>query len=349
MNRAQFWIMRLAILLVVAFSAASAQLAVASRTYCGVYALYGAAQVHDRDVELRDLIEQRFISSRRGSSTTDLQAAAKFVGLDATPLFGLGRTTLVTAEHPLILHVSPRGFQGSYTHWVLFLGLKDGKAIVHDGPGGASEVAVDSLLARWDGVALAITEPQDQPAYTVRELAVFAIVVLIVSLLVYFLSALGQRWHSLRAHPAVSQVAMITAAAITFALASFFFLGGGTAEAIDARNGIDAALGQRTFVEVARQDLKNLIDHRDVTLIDSRYQRDFERGTIPSAINLPLDTGHGDFQRITAQLPRHKTVVVFCQSQGCHFSDYTAAMLIAEGFSDVRIYRDGYAAWREEA
>jgi ABC-type bacteriocin/lantibiotic exporter with double-glycine peptidase domain len=77
--------------------------------YCGVYALYGAAKAVGKDIELRDLISEEYISSNLGSTSTDLQAAARDIGLSATAVRGLGQHSLRHADGPLILHVDPPG------------------------------------------------------------------------------------------------------------------------------------------------------------------------------------------------------------------------------------------------
>ena len=71
-------------------------------------------------------------------------------------------------------------------------------------------------------------------------------------------------------------------------------------------------------------------------MIDCRYQTDYVRGTIRNAINLPLDLGLGDFKKKIETISRETELVISCQSAGCHFSDYTATMLFAEGFKTFK-------------
>lgn len=108
----------------------------ASEPYCGLYAIYGAAEALGVDADLQDLVNGDFVSSRAGSSTSDLQRAAESLGLVATPVAGVGRHALVNATCPLLLHVSPEGVSGKYSHWLLYLGIHDSQAVVYDGSGG---------------------------------------------------------------------------------------------------------------------------------------------------------------------------------------------------------------------
>ena len=130
--------------------------------YCGVYSLYGAAKSLGIDANLNDLCTAEYVTSKAGSSAQDLQRAGHALGIRVQPLTGLGRSILLSSQHPLILHVSPRGVHGVYNHWILFLGFENGAAIVHDGSGGSLHCTLEEILARWDGIALVInrlTEP----------------------------------------------------------------------------------------------------------------------------------------------------------------------------------------------
>lgn len=321
----------------------------ASGPYCGVYSLYGAAVALDVDVDMAELISARYISSTQGSSSGDLQLAANDIGLRSTPLFGLGRYTLRHANEPLILHVSPRGTEGTYVHWLLFLGIENDKAIVYDGPGGIVQCSLEQVLARWDGNAIAISKASaPRTGYLSAEIGSFSL-----HLVCIVFAIAGSHRYLL---PSVVKVLpgcaaeslLIGLLSVGFAFANYAVNETGR-DGRNARASIDSASGLKVFDHVGAIQLMNLIGNDKVVLIDCRLKRDFIAGSIPSSLNLPIDAGMGEFKRFTDSISKTKRIVLFCQSEGCHFSEYAATMLSAEGFDDIQIFRGGYAEWQSVA
>jgi rhodanese-related sulfurtransferase len=334
---------RLAMLVLLLVFYLSTRSASASNAYCGVYALYGAASALGVDVDLEELIDAQYISSMRGSSAQDLVLAAESLGLHATPLWGLGVESLRVAETPLILHAAPMGTHAQYQHWILFLGFDEsGQARVVDGAGGVALCTIEDVLARWDGIALAVRSPNARPTrYLSAEIGALCFLVVyggIFSLavssgalarIVPTLSGRSQMW---------MHVIALLLVSVCIAYAS---------EGAGFRNvakGIDSALGLSAVPKIDIQVLLNKMRH-GALLIDCRYQGDYELGSIEGAISLPVDSGLGDFQRTLANIDRYADVVVYCQSAKCSFSDYSATMLAGAGFKHISVFEGGYEAW----
>lgn len=315
----------------------------ASQPYCGVYAIYGAAKAIGSDVEFQELVDPQFISSGRGSSVEDLQKAANHLGVRATPLFGLGRTTLFTASDPLCLHVSRFGSEGTYNHWVLFLGIDGDDAMIHDGPGGVTRCSIESLLARWDGVALAITEPGASTAYLGNEVRGMIFILVGAAIILLLLDRV-----ILRFQLSFGRQFIVFLSCVLLSSGVLYGRRGMGPAAHQSREGIDAALGFKTFANIEISELASVIEESNPIIVDSRFRHDFARRSIPNAINLPVDIGLGEFRSRTSQLQRGRPVIVFCQSKECHFSSIVAAMLSGEGFTDVRILGEGYVGWRKQ-
>ena len=313
----------------------------ASRPYCGVYALYGGAKTLGVDANLEELIDPQYITSFAGSSIEDLQRAADHIGVEATPLFGLGRPSLDAATTPLILHVTPRGLEGSYTHWVLFMGMEGEQAIIHDGVGGITRCSIDSLLARWDGIALAIHLPGEATNFLGSEISRLLFMVMI---------AIGVLWVMDQDGPRLSlrkQTVVLISLSLLAAIPYYYVRFSGESPRT-ARRGIDAALGRISFAEISCHGLRDQLDSSPPILIDCRYERDYRHGSIDGAINLPIDAGDGEFNRVLKDIATDAEMVVFCQSAQCRFSHYAAAMLVGKGFDNIRILTEGYAGWVDE-
>ena len=80
-------------------------------------------------------------------------------------------------------------------------------------------------------------------------------------------------------------------------------------------------------------------------LVDARAARDYERGSIPGAVSLPVGSTRQDLVKAVAGLDRDRRLIVFCQSARCGYAGRVAARLRRAGFSQIVLFREGYEAW----
>ena len=81
-----------------------------------------------------------------------------------------------------------------------------------------------------------------------------------------------------------------------------------------------------------------------MTLVDSRPKRSkFDKGHIPTAISIP-DMA---FDKMTDQLPEDKNelLVFYCGGLQCRLSHKSAAKAIDMGYTNVKVFAEGYPAW----
>lgn len=319
--------------------------------YCGIYSIYAAAKALGEEPDLNAFIDPKYISTVRGSTVADLKLTARDMGIYAIPLAGLGRRTLTETTSPLVLHVSPPGLINQHTHWLLFLGIDDGRCIIFDGPGGTVRCTVEEVLARWDGTALAVTKDENaKTRYRTHEVSMLLAGVS-YGITLSFLAGLAVP----RCLPTTSASRHIYASLAIFTLAIFASLTHDVDLGVDfeARRrvnlGIAAHLRAVDFKETNLNELAAITADPNVAMIDVRYARDFENGSIPGAQNLPIDSSLSSFKKFAKAVPSRTTLIVFCQSSSCSFSDSVAARLMWEGFDDVRIFRGGYDAWSRSA
>ncbi|MFO1314197.1 MAG: rhodanese-like domain-containing protein [Burkholderiales bacterium] len=81
------------------------------------------------------------------------------------------------------------------------------------------------------------------------------------------------------------------------------------------------------------------------TLIDSRPLPRVQEGTIPTAINLPYPAWDKFVDRLPADKGRR--IVFFCQGVTCMMSPNSLLKAEALGYTNVRVYREGYPEWSE--
>ncbi len=81
------------------------------------------------------------------------------------------------------------------------------------------------------------------------------------------------------------------------------------------------------------------------TLIDSRPLPRVQEGTIPTAINLPYPA----FDKFVDRLPKDKAryTIFFCQGVTCMMSPNSLVKAEALGYTNVKVYREGYPEWQQ--
>ena len=81
-------------------------------------------------------------------------------------------------------------------------------------------------------------------------------------------------------------------------------------------------------------------------LFDSRPAQRFQEGAIPTAANLP----YPDFDSMSNKLPGDKSALIIFYGFGvtCNMSPASADKAKKLGYTNIKIYRDGIAAWSEK-
>jgi hydroxyacylglutathione hydrolase len=75
-------------------------------------------------------------------------------------------------------------------------------------------------------------------------------------------------------------------------------------------------------------------------VIDVRSVGEWDAGHVPGSLNLPL----AHLEQRLAEIPRQADLVVHCQTGPR--AAIAASLLLARGFSNVRLFPGGFAEWR---
>jgi rhodanese-related sulfurtransferase len=101
---------------------------------------------------------------------------------------------------------------------------------------------------------------------------------------------------------------------------------------------------------ISTSELKALKDQNgELTLVNTLGAEAFEKTKIPGAINVPLDSGAFAARVEQEAGGKDQPVVVYCANDRCNSSEQAAEKLESAGFTDVRRYTGGAAAWQNEA
>jgi rhodanese-related sulfurtransferase len=103
------------------------------------------------------------------------------------------------------------------------------------------------------------------------------------------------------------------------------------------------------YPSVSAEWVKGQIDKGgDMILVDSRPKRKkYDQGHLPTAISIP----DMQFDTFKDQLPadKNKLVVFYCGGLKCKLSHKSAAKAIDMGYTNVKVFSEGYPAWKAYA
>ncbi len=323
-----------------------------SGPYCGMYCLYTTIKLAGKEIDFRQLLKPKYIGSREGSSLAELKKAAEDNGLYAQPMGKLTSKVFRQFPHPIILHVKPDTMSRGYNHYELFLGTENGKAKLFDPPNPVRLVSFQELAPRWDGNGLIVSaEPIDLGAIIAparKRFIIYAAITLIIILIVQR----AKRWlpeaiTSSRGRLLGLSMTEGTAFAIAALLCGMIYHFANN-EGLLANTNATASIQQAhlgNFIpKVSEKKVRSLLG-TDTVFIDARFSRDFKAGHLEGAISVPVDSNDVEFKKTTANIQKDARIVLYCQSAGCKFAERVAIRLIDDDFSDISIFKGGWAEW----
>jgi hypothetical protein len=125
------------------------------RPYCGLAACYAAMRLAGKtDIEFQALFRPEYLTSPEGSTVDEIRRAVGDNGLTLSVVDKMDIAALRRTVSPLILHTRSIVSLPHYDHWLLYLGEKEGKALIYDIPHAPKLMSFAEVSRAWDGVAL---------------------------------------------------------------------------------------------------------------------------------------------------------------------------------------------------
>lgn len=120
----------------------------------------------------------------------------------------------------------------------------------------------------------------------------------------------------------------------------------------DMSKGVITAKSRNDVVvrELEIKDLfeaKEIFDSGDAVFVDARSPDMYEEAHIAGAVSIPAYMLDEYMIEFTSLYPVATPVVTYCSGRECEDSHTVAQYLIEEGYSDVRVFIDGYLLWLE--
>ena len=327
----------------------------ASGPYCGLNCLYTIMKLDGREVDFEDLIKPKYIGSYYGSSLNELKEAAEDYGLCAIIASKLTSKELSQSDYFFILHVKFEVESEQYDHYELLLGTENDQARIFDPPNPVRLVSFADLAPRWDGNGLIVSaEPIDLGAVFAparKRFVLFATIVIAIILALHWAkrflpkTLLNTRIRFMGL--SIAQTAGFVIAAILIGMFYHFTNNAGLLANATATTSIQKAHQGNFIPKVTEKKVHKLLD-TDTVFIDARYARDYEAGHLEGAISVPVDANDIERKKVTADIAKNARIVMYCQSSGCKYAEIVAIKLIDDGYSNISIYKGGWAEWKEK-
>ena len=93
---------------------------------------------------------------------------------------------------------------------------------------------------------------------------------------------------------------------------------------------------------------KYIYDKNEALFVDARSQNDYDNGHIPGAVSLPVGRFEERIESFLNRYPPEQPIVTYCTGRTCEDSHDLAQYLSDVGFTDVRIFIDGFPGWEAE-
>jgi rhodanese-related sulfurtransferase len=322
--------------------------------YCGIQSLYSAATSIGRPFSFRQILVPEFVS-RHGSTADQLTNAALRVGLHTTVLHQLTCASVAWAPCPVILHTKARYEDNKFDHWMLCLGADERSALIVDGDKAPERIPLTELRALWDGTGVFVSsEPisvWSLQAMPILQCTFWLLLGCLVCGAVKSLKPIRRPWAfrspTIRTiwSGVVAETIVLLGLSAGLALAGPSVLGGGS---LDSEKGVKGIIDENlpNFLStVTTTEMLTLRTDPSATIIDARWLRDYTAGHIGGAINIQPNSSIKDCVAQLSLVPHERSIMVYCQSRECPYAAIVARKLVQLGYTKVRLYRDGYAAW----
>lgn len=94
------------------------------------------------------------------------------------------------------------------------------------------------------------------------------------------------------------------------------------------------------------KEAKQIFDTGAAVFIDARSRQRFEAGHIPDAVSLPVGQFDELIETVLNRYPLDQPIVTYCSGRTCEDSHRLSQFLLEFGYSDVRIFIDGFPGWQ---
>ena len=147
-------------------------------------------------------------------------------------------------------------------------------------------------------------------------------------------------------------VLLLSAFALIVSLGVNFFSPSGIALVgqWDRSKGVVRAKSKQDTVDIEVNNpllVRQMINNREVVLLDVRTKDEYDMGHLPGAFSFPLADFDLVFPRLLGLVKKDSAILVYCSGVECTDSHTFATQLLAFKYTKVRVYAGGFREWQE--
>jgi len=207
-----------------------------------------------------------------------------------------------------------------YDHYELFLGTKDGKAMLFDPPNPVRLVPFSELAPRWDGNGLIVSaEPIDFASVIAparKRFVIYAVVVIAIIFALHWAKRLiPKKLLDSRIKLmglSITQAGAFAVAALFIGMLYHFANDEGLLANTNATAAIQEAHAGNFIPKVSERKVNKLLGNHTV-FIDARLARDYQAGHLEGAISVPVDANDVERRQLVTDIDKDARVVLYCQ------------------------------------
>jgi rhodanese-related sulfurtransferase len=95
---------------------------------------------------------------------------------------------------------------------------------------------------------------------------------------------------------------------------------------------------------VTLDDIRNHVRNASAMIIDARVAGDFVLGHVHGALNMPPGQEDTNMDELWQRVAPSGLIIVYCNGPRCNSSDLVREYLVAQGFTNVRVFKPGWKA-----
>jgi rhodanese-related sulfurtransferase len=319
--------------------------------YCGIHAVCLAVRGMGREVEFSSFVKPKYLGTKKGSSLPELESLCSDINIYSKKFQKLTLSTLSYAEVPLILHTTSLPGSGEYNHWILCTGIQNGKANIWkivNSQAVLEQIDMEQLAARWDGVALMVSDNRNSITKFVVAVWMDRIVILALLFLLFILIKQFQQ-QKIFSHTSLYfretfiflLIPLIIYAGDYVLLPKSFFTDKGSIQKIQENKII-------TFYPIISIDLvRQQLKRREFVLIDVRSEFDYRSGHIQGSIHVPYFLSLTEIENRLSGITIDKPLIIVYQPIACSRASDAFQKIQKLGYRRIYRFENGWDEWQK--
>lgn len=247
-------------------------------------------------------------------------------------------------EDPLVVNLRSSPFSLQYDHWAVVT-YQNGGLMLYDRMLPPSKIEVAELLSIWNGIGVIVSQSNKSslaPVWLGRlvslQIGIFAIVVS------YAILVRHQKLHTTWRRDTFTLLGLT----IVLTAVGMSIFGGDWLHYPAAVRLSTAPYAKQSFRTGSLTELHEAAQNHSALIVDARLPGDFHSGSVRNAVNIPVYASVWEVRNYLERLNRNIPIIVFCQSESCHWDETVGAMLSLLGFRKITICEKGWSEYANE-